>query len=134
MQNITTVSGLKDAILLLKAEQYIKGQLLKEQVYITYESLKPVNLLRKSLHDISTSPDLIENILGTGIGLASGFLTKRVFVGKSGNMFRKLIGSVLQFGVTNFVAQHPDTIKSIEQSILQYFLRRKEAKSEENGN
>ena len=47
MQNITSTAGLKNAIQLLEAEQAVKGQLLKEQFYITYESLKPVNLLKK---------------------------------------------------------------------------------------
>ena len=133
MQNITSATGLKNAILLLEDDQAVKGQLLKEQFYLTYESLKPVNLLKRTLHDISSSPDLLDNILGTSMGLASGFLSKKIFVGASGNMIRKLLGSVLQFGVTNVVAQHPDAIKSFGQVILQYFLRKKETNSKHRG-
>jgi hypothetical protein len=131
MQNITSATGLKNAILLLEDDQAVKGQLLKEQFYLTYESLKPVNLLKRTLHDISSSPDLLDNILGTSVGLASGFLSKKVFVGASGNIIRKLLGSVLQFGVTNVVAQHSDTIKSIGQVIFQHFLHKKEKNSEQ---
>lgn len=130
MQNITSATGLKSAILLLEDDQAVKGQLLKEQFYLTYESLKPVNLLKRTLHDIYSSPYLLDNILGTSIGLASGFLSKKIFVGASGNMIRKLLGSILQYGVTNVVAQHPDAIKSFGQVIMQYLLRRKEKKSE----
>jgi hypothetical protein len=125
MQNIISSAGLKDAIKLLEAEQEIKAQLLKEQLYLTYESLKPVNLLRHTLKEISSSPYLIDNISGTAMGLLSGFLSRKIFVGKSGNLIRKLIGSILQFGVTNVVAQNSDVIKSIGQALLQHYFRKK---------
>jgi hypothetical protein len=126
MQNITSATGLKNAIQLLEVEQADKGTQLKEQFYLTYDSFKPVNLLRSTLDDITSSPYLIDNILGTAMGLATGFISKKIFIGASGNKFRKLIGYILQFGVTNFVAQHPDTIKSLGQFVFQYFLRKKQ--------
>lgn len=125
MQNITSLAGLKDAIQLLEVDQGIKGQLLKEQLYITYESLKPVSLIRHTLKEISSSPYLIDNISGTAIGLLSGFLSKKIFVGSSGNLIRKFIGSALQFGVTNIVAQNSDVIKSVGQALFQLFFNKK---------
>jgi hypothetical protein len=126
MQNITSATGLKNAIQLLEAEQADKEQQLKEQLYITVESLKPVNLLRNTLDDVAKSPFLIDNIIGTALGLTSGFLSKKIFIGTSGNKVKKLIGYILQFGVTNFVAQHHDTIKLLSQSAFKYFLRKKQ--------
>jgi hypothetical protein len=130
MQNITSADGLRNAIQLLEVEQAVKGQLLKEQFLITYESLKPLNILRHTLKDIATSPNLVDNILGTATGLVTGYLSKKVFIGTSGNLFRKLFGTILELGVTNAVAQHPDGIKSFGQSIIQYFLRKKKMNSE----
>lgn len=129
MQNITSKAGLEDAIQILEAEQAIKGQLLKDQFYLTYESLKPVNLLMHTLKEISSSPYLIDNISGTAMGLAGGFLSKKIFVGTSGNLIRKLIGSILQFGVTNIVAQNSEIIKSVGHAILQHFFHKKEMNS-----
>jgi hypothetical protein len=129
MQNITSSVGLKNAIQLLEVEQGIKGQLLKDQFFITYESLKPANLFKNKLKEISASPYLIDNITGTAMGLLSGFLSRKVFVGASGNMIRKLIGSILQFGVTNVVAQNSDMIKLFGQAIFQHFFRKKEMNS-----
>jgi len=126
MLNITSVAGLKNAIQILEAEQADRGQLLKEQFHITYESLKPANLFRSTLHDISTSPYLIENIVGTVLGLATGYLSKKLVVGASVNGLRKLFGSILQFGITNYVAQHPEAIKSAGQFIFQHIFRKKE--------
>ncbi len=129
MQNITSTAGLKDAIQLLEIEQADKGRLLKEQFYRTYESFRPVNLLKGTLKDITSSPYLIDNILSTGIGLASGFLSRKVFIGASGNKLRKLIGYVLQFGVTNLIALHPDAIRSFGRFFFQLIHRKKEINS-----
>jgi hypothetical protein len=125
MQNITSAAELKDAIQLLEAEQSIKGQLLREQLFLTYEGLKPVNLLKNALKEISSTPYLIDNISGTAMGLLGGFLSKKIFVGSSGNLIRKLIGSVLQIGVTNLVAQNSETIKSVGQALIQHFFQKK---------
>ena len=130
MQNITSTAALRNAIQLLEVEHGIKGNLLKDQFYLTVESLKPVTLIKNALHDISTSPKLVDNILSTAMGIASGFLTNRVFVGASGSLIRKLLGSVLQFGVTNVVAQNPETIKSLGEVIMQFIFRKKEVNPE----
>jgi hypothetical protein len=129
MQNITSTAELKHAIQLLEVEQAIQGQQLKKQFYLTCNSLKPVNLLKSTLNEIVSSPYLIDNILSTALGLATGYLSKKIFIGTSGNLFRKLFGSVLQLGVTKVVSQHPDAIKSFGQLIFQHFLHKKERNS-----
>lgn len=126
MENISSTADIKKAIQLLEEEQALKGQLLKEQFYITYESLKPVNLLKSAIEEISSSPYLVNNILGAASGLASGYLSKKMVVGASGNIIRKLIGTVIQFGVTNIVANHPLKIKTISQVLFQRIFHKKE--------
>jgi hypothetical protein len=125
MEYITSTTGLKRAIELLEAEQADTLQRLKEQSYTAYESLKPANLIRSTLNDISTSPFLIDNILGTALGFASGYFTKRLVVGASVNKVRKLFGLMLQFGITNVVAHHADTLKSFGRYIFQYAFTKK---------
>jgi hypothetical protein len=125
MQNISSAAELKDAIQLLEAEQSIKGQLLREQLFLTYEGLKPVNLLKNALKEISSTPYLIDNISGTAMGLLGGFLSKKIFVGVSGNLIRKLFGSVLQIGVTNLVTQNSEIIKSVGQALIRHFFQKK---------
>ena len=126
MENITSAAELKNIIQRLEIEQAIDGQLLKEQFYFAFESLKPVNILRNTLYEITSSPHLMDSILGTAVGLASGYVSRKiVMIGASGNIFRKLLASVMQLGVTNVVSQNPDTIKSIGQFIFQHILRKK---------
>jgi hypothetical protein len=121
MQSITTIDGLKNAIQVLEVKQVVQEQKLREHFYFTYESLKPINLWKNALKEIFTSPDLMESIPGSTMGLVSGVIMKKIFIGKSENMFRKLIGSVLQFGITNIFAQNSDYIKSIGQVIAKHY-------------
>jgi hypothetical protein len=129
MQNITSIAELKNAIQLLEAEQVDKGKLLKEQFYATYESFKPANLIANTLKNIETSPYLIENILGAAMGLVSGFYSNKLIFNPQGNKLKKLIGVVLQFGVTNLVAKHQGTIRSIGQVLFKHLGRKKRMNS-----
>jgi hypothetical protein len=130
MQNISNTAKLKNAIQLLEVEQSVKRQQLKEQLNYTFQALKPLNLLRSTLKDFTSSPNLVDNVLGSAIGLASGFVSKKIFLGSSGNIIRKFLGSVLQFGVTNAVARHPEGIKTLSQFIAQHLFRKKETNPE----
>jgi hypothetical protein len=129
MENITSAAELKRVIQRVEIEHAMQGKRLKEQFFLAYENLKPVNILKSTLNEITTSPYLIDNILGATMGLITGYLSKKIAVAGSGNPFRKLLGSVLQFGITNLVAQHPDLIKLFGQFMMQHLFHKKEMNS-----
>lgn len=126
MQKITCVDELNEAILLLEMDHSMNRNLLDAQCRLILESLKPVSILRGALKDVASSPGLVDNIIGTAAGLATGYLTKLIVVNTSGNLFRKLFGLVLQLGVTNVVAKNPDAIKFFAGNILRKVLPPKE--------
>lgn len=130
MQTIRNSEDLGRAIQSLENEHHQKLVLLKKQFYITYESLKPVNLLVSTITDISSSPNLLNNVVATVTGLATGYLSKKVFIGTSGNVIKKAIGAVLQYGITNIIAKHPETVRAIGQFFLQRVFRKKNNESE----
>ena len=106
MEKITTVEKLKDAIQRKEFDREMKGQVLKEQLFFVVEYIKPANLIRNTMREITSSPYLLENILATAVSIVSGFISKRIATGKSGNLIRNLLGTILKFGVTNTVARH----------------------------
>jgi hypothetical protein len=120
---------LKNAIQILEFDHTVRKQLIKEQVGLLSENLKIVNLIRNNLQEMSSSPDITDKILGVTVGLASGYISKKIIAGGSANIARKLLGSLLQLGITTVISQHPDTIKSIGQFILRHFLKKKEINS-----
>ena len=126
MQNITSVTALRNAIQELETERKVKEQLLREQFYLTYESLKPVNILRNTLKNLFSSENILENISGNAIGSFSGFILRRIFVGKSANKLKKLAGAILQFGIAKVISQNSDQIKKLGVAVLQNFFNKKE--------
>ena len=126
MENITTSAELKNAIQRLEYRQIENGQRLEEDFFVVIESLKPSNLIRNAMGNIVETPNLVDNIIGGALGLVSGYLTKKLAIGGSGNIIKKLLGTILQFGVTSFVAQPPRTIAAVGQFLLKKIIRKKE--------
>jgi hypothetical protein len=128
MQNITSTAELKDAIQQLTDKQAYEGKLLREQFNLTYASLQPVNLI-KTFTQAVASPDIISNILSATIGLSAGFFSKRIIAGTSGNILKKVFGSMLLLGVTKLVARNPGILKTLGQRIFQGVFDKKQASS-----
>jgi len=125
-KNITCAAELKLAILETRFEQTVQGELLKEELLNTFESLKPVSIIKNTLSEITSSPYLVENMFGAVTGLIGGYISKKIAIGGSQNVFRKILGSVVQFGVTNLVAQHPEALKNVGQIVLQKIFHKHE--------
>lgn len=125
MQNITTVSEIKDAIRQLEERQIIEGQELKDRFLDVVETLRPVNLIKSTFNDLRASPDLLSNIVSTTMGLTAGYLTNKSLVMSTGGVLKKLIGTVLQFGVTSVFVRNSDVLKTLGQTFIQRFLRKK---------
>ena len=133
MEKITCAAELKIAIQTLEFQRDVQGELLKEQFLVTFESLKPANMIKTTLHEITSSPYLIDNMLGAITGIVSGYISKKIAVGTSHSLIRKVMGSVLQFSITNLVAQHPDILKLAGNFLIKkIFQKKEEAMTEEN--
>lgn len=129
MQNITTVSEIKDAIRQLEEKQVVEGQEVKERFLAVVDSVKPVNLIKSTFNDITASPDLVSNIVSTTLGLTAGYLTNKSLVMSTGGVVKKLLGTVLQFGVTSVFVRNSDVVKSLGQSLIYRFLRKRKVPS-----
>lgn len=124
MQKIITAADLKNAIRQLEDRQAGEWPLLKEQFLITYEGLKPLNVLKNTFKGLVYSPGAKSNILGIATGLTAGYLSNTLLPGGSGNLVKKLFGTILQWGASTAVA-NPKAIKSIAGSLLAFFSKKK---------
>jgi hypothetical protein len=131
MNKITTVEGLRNAIQKLEFKQNQELVLLKIQFHTTYDSLKPINILKNTFKEFTASPDFKDNFLGAATGLTAGYLTKALMASISHNPITKIVGSLLQLGITNVVSKNPDAIKSAAGFITN-FLSKKKKENPEN--
>ncbi|MES2286481.1 MAG: hypothetical protein V4547_12395 [Bacteroidota bacterium] len=122
MKNITSIDELRESILLLELKQANDWCLLKEEFHTTYESLKPMNMIKNTFKDMASTPNLKTDVVNSLIGLATGFIAKKVFLGNSHNPLTKLLGIVLEIAVANKVSKNADGIRSIGSTILKKII------------
>ncbi|HEY6142065.1 MAG TPA: hypothetical protein VIV55_01375 [Flavobacterium sp.] len=112
-------------LILRQEQQYDTDlRLLREQFQIAYESLKPINLIKDIVHEVTTTPEIKNNLLSNAIGLATGFISKKLLIDTSHNPIKKVLGTVLQFVIGNVVSKHSDGIKTIGGNLFSRFLNR----------
>lgn len=121
MQKITDAETLRSSILLLELSQIEEEKLLRGQFTNTYESLKPINLLRKVINEVSSPSDLKDDLIQTVIGLITGYLSRKMLVRTSRNPILRIAGLFIQYGVTSFVAQNSSAIKSLGLHFINKF-------------
>jgi len=131
MEKITSVNELRERIALLEIEQANSKKLLKEEFKTTYESLRPVNLIKKTFNELTTASDFKGNILNAVVSIAAGYLSKKVAVGATHNPLKNILGAILQMGVTNAVSKNGDEIKSVLKNLLTKFLHKKDGTAKE---
>ena len=117
MKPLNETDTLNETIALLRYKQAQELMILQEQFQLTYDSLKPVNLIKNVLSDITHSPDIKGNILNNVIGLTTGYLSKRILLGSSHNPIKRILGSVLQFVVAKVVTKKSDSFTSKESEM-----------------
>ena len=107
-REIRTTADLNLAIRQLENRRYELEEDLKNDFHHIAESLRPANILKSAVHEVQESVDLKHNLLKVAIGLGAGYFSRKLVVGKSAGIVKKLLGAVLQYGVTNFVAKKKD--------------------------
>lgn len=121
MAKQNAIESLKESIRLLEIRQAEEGQQLREQFKITYESLKPINLIKNSLNDIVNSAEIKNSLFETVVSLVSGYLTQKFIVNSKSNVFVKLFGVLMQFGITNLVSKNAETIRTFIANLVERF-------------
>lgn len=129
MEHISSIAELRNTIQLLEVVHDENGRQLKAQFYAAYDAFRPVNLIRSTLSDITSSPNMIENILGTSLGLAAGLASNLLFKGLAGPGILRVLSPILQSGVTSFVAKNTGSLRTKGEIALLRLFRNKNGTS-----
>jgi len=130
MQKISSRAELKAAIQELEGKLDNEWPLLKKDFFNTYESLKPINILKTTLKEAIASPNLKTDVINGAIGLTTGILAKKVILGKTLNPLTKLLGIILEMAVANKVTKNADGVRSIGTFIMKKIFTRQPAVEE----
>jgi hypothetical protein len=129
MPKIETEAELQNAIRALETQLISEGRLFKTELQIAYENIKPINLIKSTFEQAAASHALKDNVLSTSVGLTVGYISKMLFQGVAVSPIKNIVGTALQFGITNLVLKNPETIKSFGASIFQLIRRKAKDKT-----
>ncbi len=118
MYRISNSTDLNEAIHLLEDELIQQKQLIIDQVNVIYENFKPVNVVRDVFREVVSSEEFRSNVLTAAIGISTGYVTKKLVVGKSSNLLKALGGNLLQYGIANLILHPSRIMKSVILPIL----------------
>jgi hypothetical protein len=100
---------LEQAILRLKVQQIQQKLEIKNHLDETLQSLNPLNFLKESFSEMKNSTDLKRTLFQAVISYAGGLISKKLIIGKTHSTFKNILGYLIQFGVTKFIAKEVDT-------------------------
>ncbi len=124
---------MQEAITLLEKRRTAEQQLLKADLLILFETMQPVNMLRKALHGGTSGKEGKGNLLFTMVGLTAGYLAKRFVARVTKSPFKQLAGDAVMVSVTNAIENHPDLVVSAGKAIMNIFRRKHLADSPATG-
>lgn len=109
---------LNELIITTKKKRDYELASLKGELHEVCESLRPFNLIKNIFHEATDSPELKNNLTDGAIGLGTGFLFKKLLTGNSKSFGKKMLGTIIQFSVANFVSKHLDEIKLLTKHLF----------------
>ena len=122
MAKQNAVNALKESIRRVEIRQAEEGKILKEQFRITYESLKPVNLIKSSLKELVNSVDIKNSIFETIVSIVSGYVGQKFIVNSKSSVFKKIMGVLMQFGVTSIVSKKSEEVGTFFSNLVERFI------------
>lgn len=94
----------------LELRQKVELNDLKSHYKFTLESLKPKNILKEYIYNVASNfktqvdqPEFKNKLLKYGIGIAAGFIAKKLIIGRSGGLLKSILGKTLQTLISGFV-------------------------------
>ena len=105
MKGLNQNQLLDEKIRLLKIKQSENFEVLKSQFHLTIESLKPINLVKETINDFKNSKEIKSSLLESTLGIAAGYVTRKMIVGKSSSMVKNTAATIIQYLVSNFITK-----------------------------
>ena len=97
MKAISQETALEIKILFLREKKVADFLSMKEQYYITIDSLKTTNLIKKTLEKFIVPSGLKSDLLNLIIGFSANYLAKNFFDNTSKNSLKKELVNILKY-------------------------------------
>lgn len=124
LEKIANTSELDIAIKRLERKKMMMEEDLKDEVHAILESMTPANILKHTLEEVRESTELKHNLFKVALGLGVGYLSRKLIVGKSAGIVKKVLGTALQYGITQFVVKKENDESGLDSPKKKNLLKR----------
>jgi hypothetical protein len=126
MGNHTDATALlKKEIEELEIRQAEEGRLLKEHLFVVYDMLKPINLVKNAFNEIASAVESRKGLVNSLIGVLTGFLTQRLIIGSKPGLIKKLVGVLINYGTAAMISKYAETFKMLGLQLLNQMFGQK---------
>ncbi|MES2848830.1 MAG: hypothetical protein V4685_07215 [Bacteroidota bacterium] len=102
---VATMDDLSARIKELEALEATQMDVVKAQLVVVRESLKPSSLIKNSFKSIATPGGIKNTVISTSAVVAAGWMAKKLFVSNSPGIVRKILGYGLRYITTSVVTK-----------------------------
>ncbi len=113
-----TAEGLQARIAELETLSLQQEHEIKNTARLILDDLKPVNLIKGAFTSTVKSPGFGKNLVKGAVGLAAGFLSKKILFRNSSEIVKKTLGTAVEVGIAKVVANKADKIASARIKML----------------
>ncbi len=125
MEKITTIEELIQAIETLEIERDNNLVLLKDHFTLSIKRINIDSIFEGSFNKIITKPFITNQLIQSALSFLVGYVSKKIIVGNSSNVFKNILGSIVQFGFSSLVNQKPEFVNYIRRIIENLFSKNK---------
>lgn len=126
MKKPNATESLKESIRLLEIRHADEGREFKEQFKLTYESLKPANIIKNTIRDLAYSVEVKNNLFDTILSLLSGYMAKKILTDSKSGFFTRILRVFAHFGLTNIITTNSEEIRLYLANLINKLITPKE--------
>lgn len=104
---------------------------LKQSLRDKYESLKPINIIKRSFSQLTSSDEVKNSIVSEIAGITAGAISSKLLFGKSRNPLKVIGGLLFQFLVATYVSKKEISIDKITEKLSNFFSGKENQEEEE---
>lgn len=109
----------------LEKEVQTQERELKKNISNAFEQLKPANLVRYTIQEITHSPETVNDLSAMAAGIGAGMAARNLVAGDSRSIIRKFIGSLVEIGTNNMISKNYPAIKVYVKEFAHSILKNK---------
>lgn len=137
MSKINPTESLQSSIAVLEQKKDDDFRNLKYHLKETGQSLKPANLIKGAIRDVASSEQIRSILIKAAIGLAAGYVAKKLITRQRKTTKNLLIGNAIQYGISFLASPKNNLLRSagimVANSVIEGIRRRRAQRQLQNG-